>query len=302
MEDIFTHMRVAFLGLGAIGRPMAARLAPLHQLTVWNRTGDRARAFAAANPARAAATPRECVTGAEVVITCLPTSPDVESLLGGPDGIEAGIGRGTLFLDCTSGDGATSRRIAARLEVLGVAFADAPVSGGTNGAEAGTLTVMVGGDRAVYERAVPVLQGFGKRIVHMGPLGAGDAMKAVNNALLGLNILALAEGLTTLVKAGVNPRAAVETLNASSGRSFVSEALVPDRVLTGTWPVTFRLALLEKDTGIALRLMQELGVPAPLLAEAGRLLHEQREALGEEADYLAPIRRQEQQVGVEIRG
>jgi len=295
-------MNIAFLGLGAIGRPMAVHLARRHQLTVWNRTAERADRFAAEHPARVAATPREAAAGAEVVITCLPTSQDVERLLDGPDGLEAGLERGALLLDCTSGDAATTRRLAARLAPRGVAVADAPVSGGTNGAEAGILTVMVGGDAGVFARALPVLQAFGKRIVHLGPLGSGDAMKAVNNTLLGVNILALAEGLTALVKAGVNPRLAVETLNASSGRSFVSEALIPDRVLTGAWPVTFRLALLDKDVGICLGLMQELRLPAPLLARAAELLHEARATLGEQADYLAPIRLQEQRTGTEIRG
>ncbi|HEV8613432.1 MAG TPA: NAD(P)-dependent oxidoreductase [Gemmatimonadales bacterium] len=295
-------MRIAFLGLGAIGRPMAARLARVHELTVWNRTAERARAFAEQHAARVAATPKDAAAGAEVVLTCLPTSADVERLLDGAEGLEAGLGRGALFLDCTSGDAATTRRIAARLAKQGVAFADAPVSGGTNGAEQGILTVMVGGDPAVFERAVPVLQAFGKRIVHMGPLGSGDAMKAVNNTLLGVNILALAEALTALVKAGVNPRLAVETLNASSGRSFVSESLIPERVLTGTWPRTFKLALLDKDVGICLGLLEELRMPAPLLERARALLHEARTALGEDADYLEPIKLQEQRTGVELRG
>ena len=281
---------------------MAARVAKLHQLTVWNRTAERARALAGEHGATAAATPREAASGAEVVITCLPTSRDVEGLLDGPDGLEAGLASGTLFLDCTSGDAATTRRIAARLAKKGVTFADAPVSGGTNGAEAGNLTVMVGGDAATFQRAMPVLQAFGKRIVHMGPLGSGDAMKAVNNTLLGVNILALGESLTALVKAGVNARVAVETLNASSGRSFVSEVLVPDRVLSGSWPQTFRLALLDKDVGICLAQLTELGLDAPLLERAGELLHEARAALGEDADYLEPIRLQERRSGAEIRG
>jgi 3-hydroxyisobutyrate dehydrogenase len=127
-------------------------------------------------------------------------------------------------------------------------------------------------------------------------------MKAVNNLLLGVNILAFGEGLTALVKAGVAPRTAVETLNASSGRSFVSEALVPERVLSGTWPNTFRLALLDKDAGICLDLLRELGLAGPLLERAGALLHEARSVLGEGADYLEPIRLAEQRAGVEIRG
>jgi 3-hydroxyisobutyrate dehydrogenase len=295
-------MRVSFLGLGAIGRPMAARLATRHTLTVWNRTAERAAEFAAVHGARAVGSPREAALGAEVLLTCLPTSAEVLGLLDGPDGLEAGLGAGTLFLDCTSGDAATTRKIAARLAPRGVDFADAPVSGGTNGAEAGTLTVMVGGDPAVFERAMPVLSAFGKRIVHLGPLGSGDAMKAVNNTLLGVNILALAEALTALTKAGVNPRVAVETLNASSGRCFVSESLIPDRVLTGAWPGTFRLALLDKDVGICLGMLRDLGLEAPLLECAGALLHAARTELGEGADYLGPIRLQERRVGVEIRG
>jgi 3-hydroxyisobutyrate dehydrogenase len=295
-------MRVAFLGLGAIGWPMAARLAERHQLTVWNRSPARAVEFVATHAASVAGTPREAATGTDVVITCLPTSRDVEGLLNGPDGLEAGLEQGALLLDCTSGDGATSRRIAERLAVRGVQFADAPVSGGTNGAEAGTLTVMVGGDPDVFARATPVLQSFGSRIVHMGPLGAGDAMKAVNNTLLAVNILALGEGLVALAKAGVAPRTAVETLNTSSGRSFVSEALIPDRVLSGRWPQTFRLALLDKDVGICLDLLRELGLSGPLLDRAGELLHEARASLDPDADYLAPIRLAEQRAGVELRG
>jgi 3-hydroxyisobutyrate dehydrogenase len=281
---------------------MAARLATRHTLTVWNRTPERSAEFAAVHGARAAGSPREAALGADVLLTCLPTSAEVLGLLDGPDGLEAGLGAGTLFLDCTSGDAATTRKIAARLAPRGVDFADAPVSGGTNGAEAGTLTVMVGGDPAVFERALPVLSAFGKRIVHLGPLGSGDAMKAVNNTLLGVNILALAEALTALTKAGVNPRVAVETLNASSGRCFVSESLIPDRVLTGAWPGTFRLALLDKDVGICLGMLRDLGLEAPLLERAGALLHAARTELGEGADYLEPIRLQERRVGVELRG
>lgn len=295
-------MRAAFLGLGAIGTPMAVHVAAAHQLAVWNRTGARAADFARRHGARHAATPREAAEGAEVVLTCLPTSREVEAVLEGPDGVLASLPRGAMVLDCTSGDPASSRRIAARLSERGIAFADAPVSGGTNGAAAGTLTVMVGGDAATFERARPVLAAFGARIEHLGPVGAGHAMKAVNNALLAAAIVAFGEGVTALVKAGLAPARAVEVLNASSGRSFVSEVLVPDRVLSGSWPRTFRLALLEKDTGIAADLARELGVPAPLLEATRARLAAVREALADpDADYLDPIRHAEREAGVEIR-
>ena len=293
---------VAFLGLGAMGAPMAARLARGARLTVWNRTRARAGEFAKGNGVRSAATPREAVAGAVVVVTCLPTSREVEALLDGPDGLLAGLAGGALLVDCTSGDPAGSRRIAARLAERGVAYADAPVSGGTNGAEAGALTIMVGADGPTFERAQPVLALMGSRIVHVGPVGAGAAVKAVNQALLAVNILGLGEGLATLVKAGVPARTALDVINGSSGRSFVSESLVPERVLTGAWPRTFRLALLEKDVGIARKLARETGVDAPLLDLTGELFGRARAALGESADYLEAIRLIESQAGVEIRG
>ncbi len=295
-------MKAAFLGLGAIGWPMAVHVARRHDLTVWNRTRSRAEAFAAEHRARMAATPAEAVAGAEVVLTCLPTSAEVEALLGGDHGIEAGLADGALLLDCTSGDPATSRRIAGQLGARGVAFADAPVSGGTNGAEAGTLTVMVGADEATFARAEPVLQAFGRRVEHLGPVGAGHAMKAVNNALLAVNIRAFAEGFAALVKVGIPARRALEVLNTSSGRSFVSESLVPDRVLTGSFPATFRLALLEKDVGIALDLLEATGVDGALFRRTRELLREARAALNEQADYLEAVRVVERDAGVEIRG
>jgi len=281
---------------------MAAHLARNHDLVVWNRTPSRANQFAESNRARVAATPREAVSGAEVVLTCLPTSSEVEGLLPGSAGLLAGLEAGALFLDCTSGDPESAGRIAKQLAGAGVAFADCPVSGGTNGAEAGTLTVMVGGDAATFERARPILACFGKRIEHLGPVGAGSALKAINNALLGSNILTFGEGFSGLAKSGVPPRKALEVLNASSGRSFVTEGLVPERVLTGAFPNTFRLALLEKDVRIAVRFLESQGVEAPVLHLVADLFRAARARLGEDADYLEAIRLQERQAGVEIRG
>jgi 3-hydroxyisobutyrate dehydrogenase len=293
---------VGFLGLGDIGRPMAARLARRGPLQVWNRTVSRAEAFAREHGAAVASTPKALAEASEVVITCLPTSRDVASVLEGSEGLLAGFRPGALLLDCTSGDPATSRGIAARLAEQGVVFADAPVSGGTKGAEAGTLAIMVGADRETFERARPVLAALGSRIQHVGPVGAGHAVKAVNNALLAVNILAVGEGLAALVKAGVDPRQALEVVNVSSGRSFVSETLVPERVLSGRWPRTFRLALLAKDVGIARELLEQTGVDGPVFGLAGELFGRARQALGEQADHLEAIRLIERQAGVEIRG
>jgi 3-hydroxyisobutyrate dehydrogenase len=293
---------VAFLGLGAIGRPMAARLAaaPDLSLAVWNRTAERAQAFAAETGARHATSPADAARGAEIVITCLPVSSDVESLLDGMDGLIAGLAAGALLVDCTSGDPATSRRMAARLAKHGVGFLDAPVSGGTIGAEQGTLTVMVGGDAALLDRARPVLAAFGTKIVHCGDVGAGDALKAVNNALLAVHVWSTAEGLATLAKAGVKADVALDVINASSGRSNASMNLFPERVLTRAFPRTFRLALLDKDVGIAASVAREQKVPAPLLQLTADLFRIAHNALGEQADHVEAVKLVEQWAGVEI--
>lgn len=293
---------VAFLGLGAIGRPMAHRVAAAgFDLTVWNRTAGRSREFAAAARARAAATAADAVRGAQVVIACLSTSQNVASLLDGPDGILAGIDRGALFVDCTSGDPATSARIAERLAERGVAFIDAPVSGGTSGAEKGILTVMVGGDAASLERARPVLESFGKKIVHCGKVGAGDAVKAMNNAMLAIHVWSTGECLAALASAGVDPKVALAVVNASSGRSNTSENLFPERVLTRAFPRTFRLALLDKDIGIAAQVAREQKVASPLLQLAAELFRLAHAELGEEADHVEAVRVIERLCGTEIQ-
>ncbi|PYP79032.1 MAG: 3-hydroxyisobutyrate dehydrogenase [Gemmatimonadetes bacterium] len=293
---------VAFLGLGAIGRPMAARLAaaPDISLAVWNRTAERARTFASETGARQAVTPADAARGADVVLTCFPVSADVDAVLDGDDGLLAGLARGALLVDCTSGDPATSRRIAARLAERGVGFLDAPVSGGTIGAEQGTLTVMVGGDAALLERARPVLETFGKKIVHCGAVGAGDALKAVNNALLAIHVWSTAEGLAALAKAGVSADVALDVINASSGRSNASMNLFPERVLTRAFPRTFRLALLDKDIGIAAGVAREQKVPAPVLQLTADLFRMAHNALGEEADHVEAVKVVEEWAGVRI--
>lgn len=290
---------VAFLGLGAIGTPMASHLAPpATDLRVWNRTRARAEEFAARSGATVANTPADAARGADVVITCFPTSKEVEGLLDGPDGLLAGLAKGTVLVDCTSGDPATSRRISARLSERGIGFLDAPVSGGVTGAKNGALTVMVGGDSDVLARVHPVLQRFGKKIVHCGPVGAGDALKAVNNALLAAHIWSLAEGLLILERAGVTQAIALDVINASSGRSNTSENLFPERVLTRAFPRTFRLALLDKDVGIASGVAKETSTPARLIDLTAEMFHAARAALGEEVDHVEAVKYYEQIAGI----
>jgi 3-hydroxyisobutyrate dehydrogenase len=295
-------VNLAFLGLGAIGTPMARHLAiPGFSLAVWNRTPAKAAAFAAAHPARAAASPADAARGAAFVVTCLPTSREVEALLDGPDGLLAGLASGALLIDCTSGDPATSQRIAARCAERGIGFIDAPVSGGVVGAENGKLTIMVGGDAALLDRAMPVLKAMGEKIVHCGAVGAGDALKAVNNALLAVHIWSAAEGLLALSRAGVKPAVALDVINASSGRSNSSMNLFPERVLTRAFPRTFRLALLDKDVMIAAQVARDEKVPSPLIQLTAELFRAAHGALGEEADHVEAVKYLEQMAGGEIQ-
>ena len=294
-------MKIAFLGLGAIGRPMAARVAAAGlPLTVWNRTPERAAAFARDTGATHAATPADAARGADVVITCFPESKHVRALLDGPEGLVAGLHSGATVVDCTSGDPTTSRLIHDQLRTHGVDYIDAPVSGGVVGAEKGILTVMVGGDAAVLERVRPVLETFGQKIVHCGDIGAGDAVKAVNNAFLAIHILTTAEGLAALKKSGVDPKVALDVINSSSGRSNTSMNLFPERVLSRAFPRTFRLALLEKDLDIAAGVARNNRVPAPMMQLAADLFRIARVELGEVADHVEAAKMVEQWAGVEI--
>jgi 3-hydroxyisobutyrate dehydrogenase len=293
--------RVAFLGLGAIGAPMAEHLAlPPFELTVWNRTRTTADKFAASHSASVAATPAEAVRGAEIVVTCLPSSREVGEVLQGPGGILEALEAGAILIDCTSGDPAASREFAATLESRGASFMDAAVSGGVVGAKAGTLTVMCGGQPAVVERARPVLEAFGRKIVLCGPVGSGHAVKAVSNALLAVHVWSTAEGLAALTRLGISAAVALDVINASAGRSNASQNLFPERVLTRAFPRTFRLALLDKDIGIATKLAAEAGAPVPLLDLAARLIHEARIELGEEADHVEAAKVVEARAGVKI--
>ncbi|MEP6551419.1 MAG: NAD(P)-dependent oxidoreductase [Gemmatimonadales bacterium] len=295
-------MRVAFIGLGDIGTHMASHIASgPFELVVWNRTASKAEAFAREHQARVAANPADAVHDADVVVTCLPSSAEVEAVIHGENGMLGAFRKGAVLIDCTSGDPPTSRSIAAELGGRGVEFIDAPVSGGVVAAKAGTLTVMWGGEITVFERVRTVIEAFGKKIVHAGPVGAGDALKAVNNALLAVHILSTAEGLAVLVKAGVDPKMALEVINASSGRSNSSENLIPQRVLTRAFPKTFRLALLDKDIGIAEVMAEDLQVRTPIISLTASRFHEAREKLGEQADHVEAVKMVEQENGIEIK-
>jgi 3-hydroxyisobutyrate dehydrogenase len=270
------------------------------ELTVWNRTREKADAFAREHTAQVASTLAEATRGAEFTITCLPSSREVESILGGDSGVEETIAPGSMFIDCTSGDPATSKRIAERLRAKNVEFVDAPVSGGVKGAVAGTLTIMCGGSSASIDRAKPVLEAFGKKIVRCGDIGAGDAVKAMNQALLAIHIWSAGEALAALARIGVEASVALEVINGSSGRSNTSENLFPERVLGRKYPRTFKLALLDKDVGIARQIVEEQGIDSPFIDLAARLFRAAHAELGEEADHVEAVRIIEEHAGVRV--
>jgi 3-hydroxyisobutyrate dehydrogenase len=293
-------MRVAFIGLGDIGRPMAGHLASRFELRVWSRTSTKVEDFVQHHPAsHAAATAADAADQASVLVTCLPTSREVEAVLFESGALDT-LASGALVIDCTSGDPATSRSLASRLRERAIGFVDAPVSGGVPGAQAGRLTTMLGGSEEDVARARPVLEAFAATIVHCGSVGAGHAVKAANQALLAVHIWSAGEVLAALVKSGVAPALALEVINASSGRSNASQNLIPDRVLTREFPRTFRLALLDKDVRIALDLARESGVAAPFTELAARLFAAARAELGEEADHVEAVRVIEREAGVMI--
>ena len=294
-------MRVAFLGLGAIGAPMASHLTkPPFELTVWNRTPSKADNFVKEFGGSVANTPAEAARDAEIVFTCLPSSREVGDVLGGAEGILSAFSQGAVLVDCTSGDPAASREFAGVIKDRGGDFIDAPVSGGVVGAKAGTLTVMCGGEPEVLERVRPALEAFGKKIVLCGTVGSGHAVKAVSNALLAVHVWSTAEALAALKKLGVSSAIALDVINASAGRSNASMNLFPERVLTRAFPRTFRLALLDKDIGIAKKLAADSGTPVPLIDLAAKLIHEAHVELGEEVDHVEAAKVVEERAQVTI--
>ncbi|MHA3059562.1 NAD(P)-dependent oxidoreductase [Acinetobacter sp. ANC 4636] len=274
-----TISSVAFLGLGAMGYRMAAHL-PKHfeQVLVWNRTEEKAKQHAQTHATQAVSL--EQAVQADIIFSCLPTSQDVENLIN-----SVKIKSGAIWVDCTSGVPASAQQLAAKLKQHGVDYLDAPVSGQTVGAENATLTVMVGGDAAAFERALPAMQAVGKLIKHVGESGAGFAVKAVNNMLMAVHLCAACEGATTLKAHGVNLTEAFECINASSGQSTVTSNIVPNRIFNRSFPLTFALPLLAKDTGIAVDLVREAKLAAPVIGLSQSLIQAANALAEENSDF-----------------
>jgi 3-hydroxyisobutyrate dehydrogenase-like beta-hydroxyacid dehydrogenase len=244
-------MRVAVIGLGTMGAPMARHLlAAGHEVTVHNRTRSREEALAGAG-ARRAATPAEAASGAEAVLTCVSDTPDLEHVLLGPDGVAEGLGRGGVVVDCSTVSPAATATIARRLGQRGIGMVDAPVSGGSEGAERGTLTVFCGGADADVARARPVLEAFSGRITHLGPPGAGQVAKAVNQVMIAGTYASVGEGIALAQAAGLPLPELVEALSAGAAASWVLQNRAGN-MIADRYPLGFKVALHRKDLGIAL--------------------------------------------------
>lgn len=262
--------RVAFLGLGTMGSPMAANLVRAgYRVTGWNRTPGRGDDLVELG-ASLADTPALAVAGVDVAVLCVSDTPDVEAVLFGPDGVVDGARPGTLVIDCSTIAPSGSWDFAARLAESDLSMVDAPVSGGSEGARNGTLAIFVGGAPEDVERARPVLSAMGRTITHVGPIGAGQAVKAVNQVILAGTYLGVAEGIVLAIKAGLDVEQVVEALGGGAAQSWVL-ANRSGRMLDNDYPLGFKVALHRKDLAIAMGLAERLGVVLPITALAAQL-------------------------------
>ena len=274
----------AFIGLGAMGYRMAAHLPKrFDTVYVWNRNFSKAEQHAAEYGTQAADLNQ--AVQADVIFSCLPTSADVEALIE-----NLAIKPGSIWIDCTSGVPETAQKLALALKAKNVDFLDAPVSGQTIGAENAALTFMIGGDAQAFERALPAVQALGKLIKHVGESGAGFAVKAVNNMLMAVNLCAAAEGFTALKAHGVNLNEALDCINASSGKSNATETILPQRVMNRSFPLTFALPLLAKDTGIAVDLIRQARLSAPVIALTQSLIQAASDTAAPNSDFSSAVK------------
>jgi 3-hydroxyisobutyrate dehydrogenase-like beta-hydroxyacid dehydrogenase len=270
--------RIAFLGLGIMGRPMAANLVKAgFQVTVWNRTRERAEEFAAEHAdgkVRVSSRPVAAVGAAQAVITMVPDAPEVEEVLFGPDGAAEGLSMVDLAIDMSTIRPSASREIGERLrQERGAGFLDAPVTGSRPKAEDATLTIMVGGDAADFERARPVLEAMGERVVHAGPQGHGSMVKLINNTLAAVNAEALAEALRLAERAELDMDRLLEVVAAGSGNSTMVELKARPMLERDLDPL-FKLEHMLKDVRHFLSEARELGVSTPVAERAERMYAE----------------------------
>jgi 3-hydroxyisobutyrate dehydrogenase len=261
-------MKIAFIGMGTMGAAMALNLIKAgHEVTVHNRRREREEPVAKAG-ARRAGSPKEAAAGAEIIIVCVSDTPDVEAVVLGENGVIHGAGAGAIVVDMSTISPSATRRIGAELGKRGIRMLDAPVSGGSEGAQKGTLSIMVGGAAEDVAKAMPALSAMGKSITHVGPSGAGQFTKAINQVILAGVYLAVAEGMTLGLKAGLDMEKVVQALAGGAAGSWVLNFRSAN-MIKNEYPLGFRVRLHRKDVAIAMQAAGELGVflPATALVE-----------------------------------
>lgn len=263
-------MKIGFIGMGTMGAPMATRLVNAgYEVTVHNRTREREEPVAAAGASRAA-TPRDAANGADVVITIVSDTPDVREVVLGEQGAIHGMAAGSVLIDMSTISPSVTRDIASSLADKGIDMLDAPVSGGSEGAEQGTLSIMVGGDAAVLARVKPVLEHLGKTITLVGSVGSGQITKAINQVIIAGTYAAVAEGMAIGLAAGIDIDAAHQAVSGGAAGSWVLTNRAMNMV-KGEYPLGFRTRLHRKDLGIALETARDLGVPIAVSAYVEQL-------------------------------
>lgn len=254
-------MRIGFIGLGVMGTPMAQKLIEAgHELAV-HRVRERSRGLVDAG-AKAVDSPAQAAAGADAVILMLPDTPDVESVVGGRDGVLEGIEEGALLIDMSSISPVVTREMARAVEAAGGRYVDAPVSGGEIGAREGTLTIFVGGDGEAVSRAMPLLEVMGGRITHLGPVGAGQTAKVANQVIVGLTIEAVAEGLALAEASGIDPSLVREALDGGFATSKILD-LHGRRMIERSFDPGFRIRLHRKDLRLAQDVAAHEGMALP---------------------------------------
>lgn len=288
-----TPCKIGLIGLGLMGRPMGLNLLKAgHSLTVWNRTPARAQELVAAG-ATLAKTPREVAEASDVLLTIVSDPPALESVLWGHegqnDGTLGGLRAGSIYLDSSTVAPSLVMKVAAACKERGVRFLDAPVTGGDWGAREGNLVFMIGGDAETLREVEPILGVMGKKWFHLGPNGAGQTIKLAMNAILALQVGAMAEAIGLVMKAGLKGEQLLEVLQASMARSGLLDLKTP-LMLKGDYKPSFPLRLMHKDLGLALDLANQLGVALPTTAAAREVYSYVKGEAKEDLDYSAVMR------------
>ena len=294
-------MIVGFIGLGTMGAPMAQNLLKGGHRLIVSDTQPAAVARLVALGATTAASPKELAASSEVVITMLPDAPDVERVALGPDGVVAGLRAGAVYIDMSTIDPTTTRSVGAAVAAKGAAMIDSPVGKTADAAVAGTLTLMVGGDASVVARCRPVLDCMGTDFFHCGGLGAGQTMKLVNNLLATAVSEASIEALVAGTKSGLTLDTMMNVLRTTMAWNNALAIALPKRPLAGDFSPGFMMKLAHKDCRLALRMVEELGITAPVGRAAFASVDDAMRHGLQDNDVGALLKLREEAAGVEVR-